>query len=526
MPILAPLIVLNVGAMILFLCSAQRFHNFRPYIPVLAFVVILLALFTALFCHGNPARTDELISADGSLRLIAFSRITTCVGVIFGLLLVLISWNPDRRGVAATTDQTDPQSPTIAPEYFALLLVALSGLLLTAVANNLIVLFLALEMVSMPTYALVALSRQHSQAKEAALKYFFLGALAAAILVYGFSFIYGLTGSIRLDQIADTIAHGEIINPELLLLALVLVLVGLCFKIAAVPMHFYAADVYQGAACPVTALLAFLPKFAGFYVLFLIAGFVINPLPENQAHVIAGLIWILAAATMIVGNVLALVQRNVKRILAYSSVTHSGYILLALLAWPFTDNSARTALVFYICAYALSTLGAFAILTLMEKHNDEVQQLSDLNGLGRQHPALAAGLTICIFSLMGMPLTAGFIGKFYVFSALFESTALSPYWIITLLIIALVNIPIAAGYYLKIIAACYLSDDNFTPQIHITRFQKTGIALTVITIIVLGIAPKILLHYIEKPPPNPSPITNPENNQNPSTSADTPNPTP
>ena len=330
MPSLAPLIVLNVGAMIIFLCSAQRFHNFRPYIPVLAFVVILLALFTAFFCYRNLAGADELMSADGSLRLTAFSRITTYVGIIFGLILVLVSWNPDRRGVAAPTHQTHPQTPKNPPENFALLLVALSGLLLTAVANNLIVLFLALEMVSMPTYAMVALSRRHSQAKEAALKYFFLGALAAAILVYGFSFIYGLTGTIQLNQISDAVAHGDIMHPELFLLALVLVLIGLCFKIAAVPMHFYAADVYQGAACSVTALLAFLPKFAGFYVLFLIAGFIIQPLPENQAHIIAVLLWILAAATMITGNVLALVQRNVKRILAYSSVTHSGPVGLAL----------------------------------------------------------------------------------------------------------------------------------------------------------------------------------------------------
>ena len=526
LPILAPFIVLNGGAMIIFLCSAQRCRNFRPYIPALAFVVIFLALFTAFFCQGHPARADELASADGSLRLTAFSRITTYVGVIFGLILVLVSWNPDHRGVAAAADQTNPQNPSISAEYFALLLVALSGLLLTAVANNLIVLFLALEMVSMPTYALVALSRRHSQAKEAALKYFFLGALAAALLVYGFSFIYGLTGTIRLDHISDAITHGEIIHPQLFLLALVLVLVGLCFKIAAVPMHFYAADVYQGAACSVTALLAFLPKFAGFYVLFLLAGFVIYPLPENQAHIIAGLIWILAAATMIVGNVLALVQRNVKRILAYSSVTHSGYILLALLAWPYPDRSASIALVFYICAYALSTLGAFAILALMERNHDEVQQLSDLNGLSRQHPALAAGLTICIFSLMGMPLTAGFIGKFYVFSALFESTVLSQYWIIVLLIIALINIPIAAGYYLKIIAACYLGDEDFTPQIHAHRLQKTGIALAVITTIILGVAPNLLLKYMPKPATATPPIINPVTNQNPTPTTPTDVPAP
>ncbi len=529
--ILAPFIVLNVGAMIIFLSSAQRFHNFRSYIPVLAFIVIHLAMFTAFFCHGYPADADAL-SEDGSLRLTAFSSIANYVGIIFGLILVLVSWNPDRRGVAATSDPTDPQTPTIAPEYFALLLVALSGLLLTAVANNLIVLFLALEMVSMPTYAIVALSRRHSQAKEAALKYFFLGALAAAILVYGFSFIYGLSGYIRLDQISVAISEGELVHPELLMLALILVLIGLCFKIAAVPMHFYAADVYQGAACSVTALLAFLPKFAGFYVLFLLAGFIFVPLsaekaqvPAESAQVIAGLIWILAAATMIVGNVLALVQRNVKRILAYSSVTHSGYILLALLAWPYPDNSAQIALVFYICAYALSTLGAFAILALMEKNGDEVQKLSDLNGLGRQHPALAAGMTICIFSLMGMPLTAGFIGKFYVFSALFGTTVISQYWIIVLLIVALINIPIAAGYYLKIIAACYLSDDEFTPQIHATRFQKTGIALTIITILLLGVAPKILLHYIDTPPTTTSEIINPDNAQELAPTNDTPVPT-
>ncbi|KPK75642.1 MAG: hypothetical protein AMJ79_10540, partial [Phycisphaerae bacterium SM23_30] len=245
-----------------------------------------------------------------------------------------------------------------------------------------------------------------------------------------------------------------------------------------------------------TALLAFLPKFAGFYVLLLIIDSIVQPLMDINSQITAGLLWVLAAATMIVGNVLALVQRNVKRILAYSSITHSGYIMLALLAWPYQQTSAQAAVIFYICVYGFATLGAFAILALMEIRGDEAQMLTDLTGMGRRHPALAAGLTICVFSLAGMPLTGGFMGKFYVFSALASSTALSQTWIITLFIIGLVNIPIAAGYYLRIIAACYLDDGEFIPEINTTQPQIAGIIVATAVTVILGITPSLLLNSL------------------------------
>jgi NADH-quinone oxidoreductase subunit N len=478
----------------IFLCSAGSSRSWRRWIPILTFITIHIALFVALGCHGGLTDGINFVTDDGSLKLTSLSRVATLISIVVGLLLVLVSWYPDRSGVGEDDNPAaTPAPPSIAAEYFALMLIALSGLLLTFVANNLVVLFLALEMVSMPTYAMVALSRARLQAKEAGLKYFFLGALAAGIMVYGFSFLYGLTGTIQLDEIGNALARNPS-NPYYVL-AIILVIVGLCFKIAAVPMHFYAADVYQGAACTMTALLAFLPKFAGFYVLLLIIKTVVGPLVGDVSYQItAWLLWVLAAATMTTGNVLALVQRNVKRLLAYSSVTHTGYIMLALLAWPYQESSAENAVVFYISVYALATLGAFAILSLMESRGDEAQQITDLRGLGRRHPALALGLTVCVFSLVGMPLTGGFIGKFYVFSALASSDALSQTWIITLLIIALVNIPIAAGYYLKIIAACYLDDGDFIPEIKTSIKQYLGIAIAVVFTIILGIAPRLLLN--------------------------------
>ena len=247
----------------IFLCSAGRAGNWRRLIPILTFFTIFVALFVAIACHGGLDDGVNIVTEDGSLRLTSLSRIATLVSIIIGLVLVLVSWYPDRYDEGENDNQVSASGmvPSIAAEYFALMMISLSGLLLTAVANNLVVLFLALEMVSIPTYAMVALSRARMQAKEAGLKYFFLGALAAGIMVYGFSFLYGLTGTIQLDKIGEALARNP--GNHLYVLALILVIVGLCFKIAAVPMHFYAADVYQGAACPVTALLAFLPKFAG-----------------------------------------------------------------------------------------------------------------------------------------------------------------------------------------------------------------------------------------------------------------------
>ena len=516
--ILLPTIILLSGAAILFLLPLTRGRNIPRLLPLFTMVIILLALMVAFKYpgHGSWDPQTKLTSEDGALRVTAPGMWVIYLSLMFSLLLVLVAWNPQRTAVPELKGElkgsdTFFSSYTMAPEFFALLLTSISGLVLLAVANNLIILFLALELVSLPTYVMVTLSRWRMQAREAGLKYFFLGALAAAIMAYGFSFLYGLTGQINLGSIGSHLAAAENINP-FCIIALVLVIIGLCFKIAAVPMHFYVADVYQGAACPVTALLAFVPKFAGFYALILIMKSAVLPLmglpndasPYNINSSIGLLFWILAAATMTAGNLLALMQKNVKRLLAYSSIAHSGYILLAFLALPQITkqtqfitlaDSAQIAIIFYVAIYGVATLGAFAVLSLLEKQSDEAQQISDLTGLAKKHPGYALALAVCIFSLIGMPLTAGFVGKFYIFSTLIQSTGLiSHYWIVVLLVIAVINAAIASAYYLRIIGACYLDDGPFTAKLNSDGYRAIGITVAAIITIILGIAPSLLLN--------------------------------
>lgn len=463
--------------------------------PSLALAGLLAALLAAYWGIGRAMPGPfNLLSPDGSLLLTRTGLWVMYLGLFVGALLVLATWNPNRSYQRSGGGDLAVQ---IGPEFFALLLISLAGLMLLAAGRNLIVLFLAVELVSLPTYVMVTLSRPQAQAREAGLKYFFLGALSAALLAYGFSFLYGLTGSVHLDIIA---ASPQLRQNALGVLALVLVLAGLGFKIAAFPMHLYVADVYQGAAAPVSALLAFLPKFAGFYGLYLVmstAGSALLTAAVPMAKVLAALIGILAAATMTIGNLLALRQRNLKRLLAYSSIAHSGYILLAFMALPSGSIQTVQAILFYVFAYGVATLGAFAILSLMERQRDEAQEIADLTGLARRRPGLAAGLAICIFSLIGMPLTAGFVGKFYVFSTLLRSQLLDQAWIVTLLTIALINAAVAVGYYLRIISACYLDSGAAPVRIQSPLAPVLGIVLAAVLTILLGIAPQLLLKHLD-----------------------------
>ena len=512
--LLTPVIVLCTGATICLLLGAGK-GSARKWAPHTALLTLAISIVMSCAIYYNWRVGPQLAwSEDLSLHLNAFAFYTGLIGQIVGMLLILIGWNPDAWGGIA--DDEEPISVT--GEFFSMTLFSISGLVLLTLANNLIVLFLALELVSIPTYIMVVLSRQHNQAREAGLKYFFLGAMAAAITVYGFSLLYGLSGTIIItapDGAAVTTLMDSISPASNLfyLLAFLIILAGLCFKMAAVPLHFYVADVYQGAASTVTALLAFVPKLAGFFALMILLQVLGHPLwldiaPEAGPHLgnLTGwVLWILAAGTMTVGNVLAGyealqgINGNIKRILAYSSVAHTGYMLLALLEGTRTADPTlgMTAILFYIAVYAVATLGSFGVIALLERQGDEAQSLGDLRGLAKAHPGLAAALAICLFSLIGMPLTAGFIGKFYVFSALVTDAAI-PHRI-GLLVVALINAAIAAYYYLRIIAACYLDEGQLqvnlrSPQI---RPQLSGIALAGALTIILGIAPSILLDPIK-----------------------------
>ncbi|MCL2649157.1 MAG: NADH-quinone oxidoreductase subunit N [Phycisphaerales bacterium] len=359
-----------------------------------------------------------------------------------GLLTVFAAW-----------DMPSKSDPSVADshyrgEFFGMMLFSLAGVAMIGKVNDLVWLFIALELVSIPTYILVATGRSQAVAQEAGVKYFFLGALAAAIFVFGFSYLYGATGSTRFVDIAVWFKANSTMTP-LAMIGLIMAIVGVSYKIAAVPLHFYTPDVYQGAATPVTALLAFAPKTAGFVaIISLLSLFHFNFSGPSGSSILS-LLTVMSVVTMSVGNVLALLQRNIKRILAYSSIAHSGYMLVGLVAGP---NAGVDATLFYLASYAIMNLGVFAVLIYLQGKADTAEDLDDLSGVAREHPLAALLMAVCLFSLIGMPLTVGFLGKLYLLVA-----ALSTGHTI-LAVILVINAAVAAAYYLRIIAAMYLRE--------------------------------------------------------------------
>ena len=335
-----------------------------------------------------------------------------------------------------------------------MMLFSLAGVAMMGKVNDLVWLFIALELVSIPTYILVATGRSQMVAQEAGVKYFFLGALAAAVFVFGFSYLYGATGSTRFEDITAWFHANPGMSP-LALIGIIMVLIGVSYKIAAVPFHFYAPDVYQGAATPVTALLAFAPKTAGIVAIISTLSLFGFNYSGPSGTAILSLLTVLCVVTMSVGNVLALLQRNIKRILAYSSIAHSGYMLVGLIAGPGTQGTPSAgvdATLFYLASYAIMNLGAFAVLIYLQGKTDAAEDLDDLAGVAREHPLAALLFALCLFSLIGMPLTVGFLGKLYLIEASLSTGHT------TLAVILVINAAVAAAYYLKIISAMYLRE--------------------------------------------------------------------
>ena len=495
--ILLPELLLLVGACVVLFAGAGR-SSLSRWLGSPASVLFVFAALLYTLWQGPLDANGQV----PGLLLTPFVHYVRIGGLIVGLFVLLCNLHlpvAEERG-----------------EFLAMILFSLCGVLLTAAANDLIVLFFAIELVSVPTYVLVALSREDKRASEASLKYFFLGAVAAALMVYGFSFLYGSMGGYVTLQAYDdqpamsTFAAATSGYGIYAVIGLLLAFAGIFFKIAAVPFHVYAPDVYEGAASPITGLLGFFPKMAGFVAavkLLAVFGWDVSP-------AVLWLLWIVAALTMTVGNTLALLQTNVKRILAYSSIAHSGYMLIALLAGPAAagDGPMRdgvAAMLFYIVVYGTMNLGAFAVLSSLSNNGKPVEELSEIEGLSTKRPALALALAICCFSLMGFPPTAGLLGKVYVFSSAFSVGEGHPFGgpLIVLAVIGVINSAIGAAYYLRIVAACYNKSPRITPQRQGGATLGLGIALCSLAMLVLfawpsglaGQAKKAAAHLLDKP---------------------------
>lgn len=366
-------------------------------------------------------------------------------------------------------------------EYYTLMLFSISGMLLMAQASNLIVIFLGLELLSIPLYILAAWGRPRPESEEAGLKYFLLGAFATGFVVYGIAMTFGATGSTQIEGIVTSIASGKAIT-TLLMIGAALLLVGFGFKVAAVPFHMWTPDVYQGAPTSVTGFMAVGAKAAGFAALLRIF---VSAFPSLSVDLVP-VLWALAAVTMIGGNLIAIAQTDIKRLLAYSSIAHAGYILMALVSFgnPKVAQDSVASALFYLVAYAITSFGAWAMVIALEKAEGKGLEINDYAGLGRKYPALAAAMTIFMLSLTGIPPTLGLIGKLYLFRTVVEGG------FIGLAIIGVVTSLISAYYYLRVVVVMYMREGD--AQVTSDSWLNITIGTAALATVILSFLPSAL----------------------------------
>jgi NADH-quinone oxidoreductase subunit N len=380
-------------------------------------------------------------------------------------------------------------------ELFTLTLFALLGIMLMISANNLLVIYLGLELQALSLYALVALRRDDARASEAAMKYFVLGALASGFLLYGMSMLYGGSGTLDIDELARRVATGNVVNRGALLLGVVFVIAGIAFKLGAVPFHMWLPDVYQGAPTPVTMMIGSAPKLAAFAISFRILVEGLQPLAVDWQKILI----MLAVASLVLGNLTAIAQTNLKRMLAYSTIAQMGFLLLAMLsgvvgADPAATASAYSAAMFYVITYALTTLGTFGVILLLAREGFEAEEIADLRGLNKRSPWYAFVMLLLMFSLAGIPPTVGFYAKLVVLQALLGNGLTTG--MVTLAVIAVTFSLVGAYYYLRVVKTMYFDDPTpaaaATPIVATTE-MRVALSLNGALVLVLGIVPQYLL---------------------------------
>jgi NADH-quinone oxidoreductase subunit N len=377
-------------------------------------------------------------------------------------------------------------------EYYTLMLFSIAGMMLMAQAGDLIVVFLALELLSIPLYVLAAFDRPKAESEEAGLKYFLLGAFATGFIVYGTALVFGATGTTSLNGIVAFVGSNTTAAPSgassgsmLLTIGAALILVGLGFKIAAVPFHMWTPDVYQGSPTSVTAFMAAGAKIAGFAALLRVFA---TAFPSIAADM-TGVLWVVSAATMILGNLLAISQTNIKRMLAYSSIAHAGYILMAFVPYgnPAVAAQSIAAGLFYLVAYALTNFGTWGVVIALERAEGRGLEIKDYAGLGRKYPALAAAMTIFMLSLIGLPPTLGFVGKFYLFSSVVAGGFYG------LAVIGVLTSLISAYYYLRVVVTMYMQDGE--PVSSRESFLDLTTGFTAVATVVISLVPQFLFAW-------------------------------
>ncbi len=464
MLLIAPAVIVAGWGMLMMLIelfiSEEAQEQWTRMIPGLTLVGLALAFVQTIGLWGFDGGTFALANGHPMIVVDNFATFLNAVFLVTGFLTVLLSVDFLRR------------TGLDRPEFYMLMLFSISGMMLMGMANDLILVFLALELLSIPLYIMSGLAWPRTDSEEAAMKYFLLGAFSSGFLVFGIALTYGATGTTQLPGILTGIANGGSLG----LAGAAFLLVGFAFKVAAVPFHMWTPDVYQGAPTAVTAFMSIGAKVGGFAAMLRVFVTALPAIGDTWAPAIA----VLSALTLIVGNVVALAQPNIKRMLAYSSIAHAGYILIAVAALPINPDGVSAAL-FYMLAYLFTNMGAFAIVIAVERKTNEGVMLDDYKGLAKRSPLLALAMAYFMLSLTGVPPTGGFSGKFYVFRAAIEAD------LIWLTIVGVITSAISGYYYLRVVYTMFMVDGD--GEVTAPPALVTAVALTVIATLILGFLP-------------------------------------
>ncbi len=463
---IVPMLCVTLAALAVMGAEAFRARDESMPLSGLGIVGLIGAAVASVSLWNRNATSFGVIVADN------FGLFVTMVLVIVGVLTIMFSSVVVRRDGL-------PEG-----EYYALVLFALAGMIMMATANDLLVIFIALEILSLAVYVLTGIRRDDPRGTEAAFKYFLLGAFSSAFFLYGIAFTYGLSGSTRLDRIGAYLAAQSMSDNPLILVAVGLLLVGFAFKISAVPFHMWTPDAYEGAPAVIAGFMSTGVKaaaFAAFTRVFLSA---FEPFSADWAPVV----WVLAAATMILGTVVGVAQTNLKRMLAYSSIAHGGYLLVGLVA---ANQVGKAAILFYLLAYAVTNLAAFGVIALLGARDAANDELRDYAGLWYTRPVVAALMTVSLLSLGGLPPTAGFIGKWYIFSAAVSAGYYK------LAIIGVLTSVVSVFFYLRVVMMMYMADRDTALAMppRVSGIGMCALVASIIVILYLGILPTRALDF-------------------------------
>lgn len=436
LPIL-PILIVTIAGLLLMMLEVFMKEEIPAVFAGVSLTALAFAAMVPIIDWTMHKGGVKYVLFEGALTVDTYSYFFTVLLLAAAAITIVASWNylpRERMGHG---------------EVYSLLMFSLAGMLTLASGTSLIALFLGVEVMSIAIYVLVGARRQDIKGNESSIKYYILGAFSSGILLYGIALIYGATGSVQLEVIRDFLANPGEGKLPLLVVGLALLLVGMGFKVAAAPFHAWTPDVYEGAPAPITGFMATAVKAASFafFLRVLAVGFL--PIKGHWVEVVAAL----AVLTMFTGNIVAFVQTNVKRMLAYSSIAHTGYLMMGLVALTSApEGTAASAILYYLVAYTVTNLGAFACITFLSKQGEKLVEFDDYAGVAKKFPLIALLLGICMASLIGIPPTAGFFGKYYLFSSVIQQG------FVWLAVIGIINSILSVYYYLRLVVVMYMKE--------------------------------------------------------------------